>query len=196
MEVPILLGAAVYLARDMWKPPQKSIDPSDAENDAQMLQRPDQFLMSQLQTSAMIYPSFQFAPTRVPWDVNMAPYYITRRGEQPGDITPDKMRQTYINAQEHYRKDYEEAVASGQQQFVTKSAQPLYRGFTPEVHNIADPSMRTQNMKWAWLIAGPTDADVRDAGALARRVPPNPLLFTPDAYFATAPGLPFRYSNY
>lgn len=196
MEVPILLGAVTYLTADLWKPAVRRVNPSEAENAENMLQTPRDFLQSELAVRPLIYPSFQFAPTRVPWDVNSPPYYMNRRGEHLGEITPDKIRGTYINALEHYRKDYEEAAAANQPQVVIKSGQPMFRGFTPELHNLADPTMRTQNMKWAWLAAGPTDADVRDAAALARAVPPNPLLFTPDAYFATAPGLPFRYSNY
>lgn len=196
MEVPLLLGAATYLAMDLFKQPLRKVNPSDSENKENMLQPQAEFLHSEFEVNPVIYPSYQFAPTRVPWDVHNPPYYITRRGEQPSDITPSKVRQPYIDALEHYRRDTEEAWASHEQQFVTKSSQPMFRAFTPEVSNMADPSMRTQNQKWLWLQAGPTDADVRDAGAMAKAVPPNPLLFTPDAYFPTAPGLPFRYSNY
>ena len=41
----------------------------------------------------------------------------------------------------------------------------------------------------------PTDSDWNEAGLIAKQLPPNPQLFTPDAYYYTNPGQNFRYGG-
>jgi len=47
---------------------------------------------------------------------------------------------------------------------------------------------------YKWVPRSPHDSDYSYAVGMAKHVARDPLLFTPDAYYPTAPGLPFRYA--
>jgi len=193
----MVLGGAVYFAKSLYegRQQQQRVDEQDEDMLLRgMLDTPAEFLAKQVKLYGMTAPTYNFATARVPWDTNNPPYHIQRYGAATGEVTPSDIKQAYVNAMEHQRKDTMEQISHGRQAIMRQSNQPQWGGFTAEVHNPMDPRMKTQHMQWSWLPSAPTDSDFADAAALAKALPPNPLLFTPDSWFMTAPGLPFRYS--
>lgn len=192
-----MLGAGVMIAEALYAGPDQP--KRLAENDQELLDRgfletPAEFLLKQTKLYGHWAPSFNMATARVPWDPANPPFTVQRYGSCSGQVTPSDIHQAYVNAKEHQRRDAMEQMATGITTIARQSGQPIWGGFTPEVHDIANKNMKTQHMQWVWLPRGPTDSDFADAAAMSKAIPANPLLWTPDAWFATAPGLPFRYS--
>lgn len=194
---PLILGGAVALASSLYRGPAQVEDIRETDNDMYargMLDTPEEFLFKQSKLYGIWAPQYQHAAARVPWDTRNPPYTVARYGATTDEGVPSDVYQAYVNAKGHQRKDAMEQIASTRQAIARSSGQPIWTGFTAEISNPADRRQRTQHMQWSWLPRAPADSDFADAAALAKAVPPNPNLFTPDAWFATAPGLPFRYS--
>ncbi len=194
-----VLGAGAYLAHAIYAQPPKAPprNPTAEEDYALGLDRPEVLLMQNAQVAGMIAPQYQAATVRKPWNTgSAAPYYIHRPGQSHLDSPVTQLYTQILNATYHNRQDFQEQFAASRQQYARKSAQPVYTGFTDEMcitDSASGKKRYTQHMQWSWLPSNPTDSDFNDAALMAKAVPPDPLLFTPDANFATAPGLPFRY---
>lgn len=173
-------------------------DPGDTELEVSERsyagETPAEFLANQLKHFGYRAPTYNYGAARVPWDTNNPPYHIDQYFDTTLDVTPADLKQAYVNAREHERRDVMGQAWHGRRAFARKSGQPMWTGFTAEVSNPADPSMRTQHMQWNWLPMAPTDSDFADAAAVAKAIPPDPALFAPDAWRATYPGMPFRSS--
>lgn len=155
---------------------------------------PENWLMAEARVRGIIAPQFQSTAARVPWDPMKPPYHMHRAGDLHQEEPCETTYQLITNALGHRRVDFEAALAGNRPVYQQKTQQAIYNGFTGEMSNPADPSMRTMHMQWGWLPKNPTDSDYSDAGAIAKVLPPDPSLFTPDSYYTTAPGMPFRYS--
>lgn len=193
--IPMTIGAGVYLLRELTQGQRKPIDPTDEFAAENSLETPEEFLRHQSRIYGLPAPQYGsplFAP---PWDVNNAPDILEQTYNFPTDATPDGVRDVVINAYGHARKDWMAAAAKGLQVPARTGNGPLWIAFTPELHDNFRRNQVTQHQSWGWLPNDATDSDVMDAGRMAKAIPPNPLLYTPDAFFVTAPGLPYRYSN-
>lgn len=193
-----VLGAGTLLANNLFKrsdPPQ--IEHSPEEEFADALDSPEKLLMDNARHTGILAPPFGSATTRVPWDMMNPPYYVYQPGVSHLERPMERTFEQYFNALHHNRKDFETAVARNRQQIARRRPQPIYTGFTPEMtafDSVTGDKMQTQHMQWTWMPNNPTDSQYNDAALLAKALPADPLLFTPDANFMTAPGLPFRYA--
>ena len=194
MEAIAVLGAGAWVMNSLMKAPQRPVDASDDELRAQMPETPREFLMHEYRENGMLAPSFGAVSTRTPWNPANPPYHIHRVGEHHMDNAMEEMFTLRANAQEHQREDWQEQFMKGRMEVARKTKQPLYCGFTREMSLAPDRS--THQMGWSFLPALPTDQDYNDAAQMAKTIPKDPQLFTPDAYYATADGLPFRYAPY
>lgn len=200
MEALAILGAGAYLASSlMGKHSQPALDQSDAAARTQKIDTPEDLVLQQAAVGGIIAPQYNFAAARVPWDPQNPPITLHRVGMFPQEATPSDMYQAYTNAIGHQRHDAVEAMQANRPQFARRRGQPLWTAFTPELSDVFDKERRTQHMQWNWLPrngSGLNDSDFADASALAKALPPDANLWTPDGWWATAAGVPWRYSNY
>lgn len=194
MEALAVLGGGVWLAKSLLDAPQRPVNPTRAELREQMPETPREFLMHEFRENGMIAPNFASSTNRVPWDPLNPPYHIHRVGEHHMDNPMEECFTLRTNGLEHNRLDWQEQFVKGRMNVARKTKQPLYNGFSDEM--ALAPDRRTQHMGWNFLPALPTDQDYNDAAQLAKAIPKDPQLFTPDAFYPTASGLPFRYAPY
>jgi hypothetical protein len=198
MEAPLLLGAGVWLANALISSPIKNVDMTKEEYDVNMIENPRDFLMHQMREAGAIAPSYNHVPARVPWDSVSPPYYIKKHGGTHLDNPTENYYTLWTNSFMHQLADVTEAFARNRPSFARQHGGAIWNAFNMELYqkDIDGPYRGTGNQGFFWLPKNPADQDYNDAAALAKALPPDPLLFTPDAYFATAPGLPFRYAPY
>ena len=202
MEAVAVLGAGAYLASALFAQPPHSrkVNPSPEEEFEAALMRPEEMQFKNAQYAGMWRPPYQSVTTRLPWGQGgNAPYYVHRPGQSHLDSPVTQLYTQLINATAHQRKDFQEQLVASRQQYSRPRASAIYQGFSNEMKlpdNVSGGMRQTQHMNWSWMPKDPTDSDFNDAALLAKVLPPDPLLFTPEADFATAPGLSFRYAPY
>lgn len=198
--VALYLGGSALLLKSLYDGgEQRKVMPTEDEEIQMNLDVPEELFMDTALQAGIIAPSFGSATARVPWDVNNPPYYVFQPGVDHLERPIERTYEQYFNALHHNRKDFEEAVSRNRQQVARRRPQPIYTGFTPEMtayDSVTGDKMQTQHMEWSWMPNDATDSEVNDAALLAKALPSDPLLYTADANFYTAPGLPFRYAPY
>lgn len=191
----LVLGAGVYLASVFSDHGEKRCldEKLDANN---VIEQPRELFMHQAREGGVVAPNHASVAGRVPFDVNNPPYLIARRdGPSHTENPTENLYSNIANALEHQRLDVEAEAAAARMPVARKRGGAIVTTFTRELSNPADPSMRTGLINWSWMPPNPTDSDYQEAGALVQAIPPNPELFTPDAYYFTAPGQQFRHGG-
>ena len=169
------------------------------EEDDNALMMPEELAMHNALQCGIIAPPYQTTTTRVPWDPNNAPYYAYQPGVSHMERPLSRCYEQYYNGIHHNRKDFEEAVSRNRPVYQVKRGQAIYTGFTNEMtayDKVTGDKMQTQHMDWTWMPKNPTDREHNHAALMAKALPSDPALFTPNNNFATAPGMDFRYSDY
>ncbi len=193
----LYLGGSALLAHHLLgKVAPKPVDQSEEEEFDNALDVPEELFMKQSRDYGIIAPHYGSATARVPWDMQNPPYYVFQPGVSHLERPVERIYEQYYNAAYHNRKDFEEAVSRNRPQMARDRPQPIYTGFTPEMtayDRVTGDKMQTQHMAWSWMPDNPTDSEFNDAALLAKALPADPLLFTPDANFMTAPGQSFRH---
>ncbi len=173
------------------------VNPTVQQMHNYMLQTPYELEVTQNITTGTIAPQHGTTRTYVPWNPAFPPYYVEkdRRGG-PETASLFDMMTLYANGTEHNRLTVAEELERGRQHFARKSGAALYTAFTSDLTLMdSDPAVgtRTTNrIDFTWLPNNPTDSDWSEAGRIAKALPPNPELFTPDAYYMNNSGMPFR----
>lgn len=199
MEVAAILGAGYYLHKALYPAPVDKIKLTPEEEFERMMERPRDFVVHEARERGFIAPQFNANSKagRVPWNPNNPPYHVYR-ADNPGNTESPVERsiQVYANALEHQRLDVQEELFAGRQHFARVRGGPLWSAFNRELSlTDEDPNApaRTTNVQgYMWMPPNPTDSDFNDAAALGKMLPPDPLLFTPDSYYMTNSGMPFR----
>ena len=199
-DVALLLGAGVYVAANLMKAtPTAKVDANDSELSDSMLETPREFILHQARESGLIAPRYNSTASRVPWSTANPPNYVWNADDKgPMDQTLEKSRQVYANRMEHLREDVQEQLLRGRMFTMTKTTTPVWHAFTRDLRGVDASSGAdwTTNLQgFMYMPPNPTDMDWTNAGAIGKIAPPNPTLFTPDANYMTAPGLPFRYGG-
>ena len=181
------------MANNLLPAQAEKIAGDDIHPDGQ-IQTPAEFLRKEYRRAGMIVPGCGHVANRLPYNPANPPYDIWKPSDPEDHKNPsDRMYEYAIAAREHRRKDFEQTIEAGYQYFPQKRGGAIVSTFTRELHNPSDPSQRTGFINFSWLPPNPSDADYTRAGELARRLPRDPSLFSPDSTFMNAPGLPFRY---
>jgi len=195
-----VLGAGAYLHAALYPVEPDKVKYTPEEEFERAMERPRDFVVHEARERGFVAPQFNASSKagRVPWSQSNPPYHIYKAGSAGNTDSPcESAAQLYANALEHERLDVQEELFAGRQHYSRKRAQPIYSAFTREltIPN-SDPyaPVRTTNIAgFMWMPPTPTDEDINEAAALGKMLPPDPLLFTPDAYYFTAPGQNFRY---
>jgi hypothetical protein len=199
MEIAVL-GAGVYLASALLTGDdgkQVPLQMDEATEQETKLQTTRDFLMQEARERGTIAPQYGNISSRVPWHHLNAPYYLDRIGDDTLSEPTENLYKRIVNPRIHEAADMMEGVARSRQAFSRKAGNAFYTGFTPEMYLPKDGGMSSTNIgPLTWIPKNPHDSDYNYATNMARAVPRDPLLFTPESDFATAAGLPFRYSNY
>lgn len=198
MEAVLVLGAGVGLANALYRSAHEKTDnfQSPEEEDMNMLEAPRAFLMHEQRERGGVAPPFNAVTTRVPWSEHNPPYNVhLAHGPGPTEMPTEQLYNLRANAYEHNRQDYAEQFFRGRQYVRRKQGSAVVTTFTREISNPDDPRMRTGFINWEWMPPNPSDSDYNDAAALSKMIPRVQELFTPDAYYMTAPGLNFRYGT-
>lgn len=195
----LALAGATYLAKDLFKAEPIQLQETPEELDATMLERPYDFNMHEMRRLGAIMPQFGATRGRVPWSTEFPPYYIApdAAASGPNCAPAERVYTLLANAEEHNRLDVMEEAARGRHHYARKTGVPLWTGFTRDVtlHD-PDPHVAPRNtgrLGFSWMPPNPTDSDWNEAGLIAKALPPNPTLFTPDSTYMTAPGQLFRH---
>lgn len=198
MELAVL-GAGVYLADALFRGDSKAIElqQNEARQSENMLESHWNFLMHEARENGMIAPQYGNVATRVPWHPMTGVHYLDDlRDSDPHTVDTENLYRRVANTRVHESSDILEHVARNRQAFARKAGNPLWFAFTPEVSMEQDGRRVSSNIgQYKWVPRNPHDSDYSYAANMAKLVPRDPMLFTPDANFATAPGLPFRYSS-
>lgn len=197
MEIAVL-GAGVYLADALFNrsAPQPDLTQNEADQAENMLESHYEFLMHEARENGIIAPQYGNVATRVPWSDGNAPYYMDSLQPEHEDSSIEDMYRRVTNARVHQSSDVMEHLARNRQAFARKAGNAFYSGFTPEMVLVQDgQEVMTSIGPHTWLARNPHDSDYSYAVGMSKAVPRDPMLFTPDSNFATAPGLPFRYSS-
>ncbi len=198
MEIVAVLGAGTYLAESLYRYnlQQRPVMPTKEEEFELMLETPREFILHQARESGIVAPAFSTVAARRPWSESNPPYYVYGSDiNEPMSNPTEKVYQLYANSLEHYRIDTEEEIERGRLHFSRKRGQAIWNAFTREitVPGYKDqPPRTTDHQGWMWMPPTPTDTDHNEAGAMGKMMPPDPLLFTPDAYYMTNSGVSWR----
>lgn len=198
MEVIALAGGA-YLASALFANTPVKVAPTEAELAAQMLERPADLFMHEYRERGAIAPSGSSVASRMPWNPLFPPYYIAQTATGgPNNRPTERVYKSLVNASEHERHNIAQEFHAARPHYARKRGQALWTAFSREIKAPdADGSTRTTEAQgFQWMPPNPTDSDWNEAALLAKALPGDPRLYTPDANFMTAPGLPFRYGNY
>lgn len=196
-DVALLLGAGVYLAQSMFKVDTAGLEERSERPLTQFLEPLREMVIHEGRENGIIAPSYNNVAARVPWTpANPYVYVWQSDSNGPTDRSVERAYQLFANRLEHEREDVSEQIMRGRDYFPRKVGNSLWTAFTDEISltDQRDGSKYTTNhASLQWLPNNPTDYDYTDAAAMAKQLPPDPLLFTPDSTFMTAPGLPFRH---
>lgn len=189
MEALAVIAGGLYVASNLFN---KDTAP-DTPAHVQWYASQGDWLAHEFHENGMIAPSFTATSESLPWSMSNPPYYIHQVGDHNQDAPLDNAFQLRVNQLEHHRADFEEQFVRGRGRWGKKRGGAIYAGFTKEMEL---NGRSTDQQYWNWVPPNPTDSDFNDAAQHAKELPPDPMLFTPDAYYPTAPGLPFRYAPY
>lgn len=195
----LALGAGVYLANGLFNPgPKPKLDQSPEEMRRRMLESPYMLNLHEMRENGAIAPSFGATRGQMPWDPNFPPYYIAESSIGGPNANPtERIYHALANAAEHNRLEIAEEFRNHRDHYARRRGGAIWQAFNEELTLVdSDPTapVRTTNhVGFQWLPPAPADSDWNEAALLARQLPPDPTLFTPDAVYMTASGLPFRY---
>lgn len=195
MEIAVL-GAGVYLADALFKGAQKvELLQTEKDQASNMLETHWDFLMHEGRENGVIAPQYGNVASRVPWHPMTNVNYMDSLSDDPHSAPTENLYRTIANTRVHESADILEHLARNRQAFARKAGNAMYSGFTPEIIMEKDHERVMSDVgPLTWLPRNPHDSDYSYAAGMAKAIPRDPLLFTPDAYHTTAPGLPFRYS--
>lgn len=197
MELAVL-GVGAYLIDALYgyNKPIPDVEASEEQMELDMLESPYQMMIHEGRERGLVAPHSNQDAGRVPWSQHNPPYNVHFAGVNSMENATENAYHLIANAQEHERLMVAEEASKGRQHYARKRGQPVYAAFTRDilVHD-ADPSVpdRTTNtMGFSWLPLAPNDSDFAEAAAMGKAMPLDPLLFTPDQYYMTNSGMPFR----
>ena len=197
MELAVL-GAGAYLASALFAEQPVQVAPTQAELAQKMLEDPAQLFMHEYRERGAIAPSGSSVAMRLPWDKNFPPYYIAQTATGgPNNHPTERVYKSLINASEHERKDIAQEFYSARPHYARKRGQAIWTAFTSEISVQDEDGGRrsTERQGFQWMPPNPTDSDWNEAALLAKALPGDPTLFTPDSTYMTAPGLSWRYGD-
>jgi len=195
MELAVL-GAGAYLASSMFANEKTPVTLTPEQERERMLESPADLFMHEFRERGAIRPRFGAQVARNPWDPAHPPYYTSQTAPGGPNVAPtERLYQVIVNASEHERHDLAQELHSNYAHYARKTAVPVWTAFSREVGvPDTDGGVRsTYSQGFQWLPPNPTDSDWNEAALLAKQLPGDPQLFTPDATYMTAPGLAFRY---
>jgi len=197
MELAVL-GIGAYLAQALYAAPTAQVDleATEAELELNMLESPYQLIVHEGRERGLVAPHSNQDSGRVPWNPSNPPYNVHFAGVHNMENATENAYHLIANAREHERLLVTEEVAKGRQHYARKRGQAVYAAFTRELTvRDADPDVpdrSTNVMGFSWLPLAPNDSDFAEAAAMGKAMPPDPLLFTPDQFYMTNSGMPFR----
>jgi hypothetical protein len=197
MELAVL-GAGAALAVALFTEQTVQVAPTDAQLRQHVLEDPASLFMHEYRERGAIAPSHSSVANRLPWDQNHPPYYIAQTATGgPNQHPTERVYKSLVNATEHERKDIAQEFYSARPHYARKRGQAIWTAFTREISvTDEDGALRsTDRQGFQWMPPNPTDSDWNEAALIAKALPGDPTLFTPDAAFMTAPGLSWRYGN-
>lgn len=157
------------------------------------------FQMEEARVHGTIAPQYMNVPNRRPWHLSSAPYFLDSVGPMDVESNDDPVSTLYTriaNARVHEAKDIAEQMIAARNPYARKAGAAWYTGFTPEMELVRDGERVSTNIgPNQWLPKSPTDSDYVYAAHMHKVLPRDPLLFTGDAHYPNAAGLPFRYTN-
>ncbi len=197
MELAVL-GAGAYLATSLFANTPVKVAPTQAELAAEMLETPAALFMHEYRVRGAIAPYASSVAARLPWDQNHAPYYIAQTATGgPNQHPTERVYKSLINASEHERIDLAQEFSAARPHYARRRGQAIWTAFDSELRvRDTDGSTRsTERQGFSWMPPNPTDSDWNEAALLAKALPGDPRLFTPDSNFMSAPGLTWRYGG-
>lgn len=193
MEVPLAIAGALYLLHNFNNDGEAAPQPfDDTSLDI------DSLWEYEASVNGMPAPWYGASSARIPYKKGGgAPIFVHQPGDSPMDAPVTNTHRQILNARFVDRQDFEMAFRHNLPQWHRKSAVPLYTGFTDELklRTVDGEELSTGFVNFSWLPSNPTDSDYNDAAVMAKVAPPNPALFAPEANFATAPGVDWRYAD-
>lgn len=194
MEVLALLGAGAYLSSQIYGSQPVKLDKSANEEDMSMMERPRDFYLHQAREHGIIAVPAHIGAARLPWS-RVPNSLLAADGGKSSPL--HQLYGTYADSFELERLETMESIVSTNPVYAKKRTMPLWTAFNSDLTlpgtDPREPVRRTNVGDHFWMPPLPTDTDVREAALMGKSMPPDPLLFTPDAYYFTAPGLDFRY---
>lgn len=190
MEALVGLGALVlganYLVADKPNPRQaESATPTPLYD----------FLTQQYERYGALAPSGNSVWHKLPWSTHNPPDNVMVDMSRTATCLPtERFYARLALAQEDHRQLIEEQIACNQPVWATRRSQPIVTTYSNEIHR-PGTNDATEFNDYSFVPPSATDADYNRAGAMARALPRNPHLFTPESVYWTAPGLPFRYGQ-
>lgn len=194
MEVPFAIAAAAYLAHQYVT--QTTPAPDVFTTEGRPL-NPEELWMTEYQNNGALAPVTGRPTTQSPLSETDNIMFFHKPGTSNME---NPVTNTYIqllNGAYVERRDLNMSAMAHRPQYPRKSDTPLWGAFTPELHltdSLTGEDLSTGYQRMSWLPKDATDSDWNDMALLAHVAPPNPLLFTPDANFMTAPGVGWRYA--
>jgi len=188
MEI-LALGASVGLAYALM-PNGKEPDLEQPDHD---LETPYELFAHEFRDKGAIAPGHAAIRGRMPWDENFPPYYVAQQVPGgPNDHPFSRTHTALLNAYEHRRQEVAIEFAAHRDNVARKRSQPVWTAFTDELDL---DGRSTNHVGFRWLPPDPTDSDWNEAALLARALPPNSNLYTPEGAYMTASGVPWRYGQ-
>lgn len=197
-EVILILGAGAYLASGLFKGTLSNLDEPTQDEPHHLLEPLREMLLHEGRENGIVAPVYQNNAARLPWSMTQPPAYVWASDSAgPTDLALENSYNLFANRLMHNTLDVQEQIRRGRNYTLSKRCMPVYTGFTQEMSlTDTDGERRYTNIgAYQWLPPTPTDRDYTNAAALAKVLPPDPLLFTPDSNYMTAPGLPWRYGG-
>ena len=201
MEAPLVIAAGAYLMHQYVNQPTGKEGPYALDRQTELdrlATEPEQLWMLEYQVNGAPVPNANAPSSRLPVTIEDGTYFMHKPGVSNMENPVTNTYVQLLNRAYLGRKDFEQSRMAARPQYPRKTAQPLYSGFTDEIRykdKLSGEVLSTGFQQMSWLPRDPTDSDYNDAALLTKVVPPNPLLFTPDANFATAPNVDWRYAN-
>lgn len=199
MEVAVVLGGAYLLLAQAAPAPvhKNKMEMTPEEENAVMLERPRDMVMSEARVRGIVAPTGRVNAGRAPFDPQRPPYAVYYPNHDNTAQPTERLYSAYANAQEHERLLVKNELQAGRMHYARKSGQPVWSAYNRELHvPNADPfdAPRTTNHQgWSWLPPNPHDMDFVEAGLLAKAMPPNDALLSPEGFYFAAPGVTWRH---